>query len=68
MLNRISRELTQRPDRPAARAMLFAAGLSEADLERPQVGIVSSGFEGNSEDRPTSFCICLLSRGRSSST
>ena len=46
-LNRISRELTQRQDRPAARAMLFAAGLSEADLERPQVGIVSSGYEGN---------------------
>ncbi|WP_420633954.1 dihydroxy-acid dehydratase [Candidatus Palauibacter sp.] len=47
MLNRVSRELTQRQDRPAARAMLFAAGLSEADLERPQVGIVSSGYEGN---------------------
>ena len=47
MLNRISRELTQRRDRPAARAMLFAAGLTEADLDRPQVGIVSSGFEGN---------------------
>lgn len=47
MLNRISRELTQRQDRPAARAMLFAAGLTEADLDRPQVGIVSSGFEGN---------------------
>ena len=47
MLNRISRELTQRRDRPAARAMLFAAGLTEADLDRPQVGIVSSGYEGN---------------------
>lgn len=47
MLNRISRELTQRQDRPAARAMLFAAGLTEADLDRPQVGIVSSGYEGN---------------------
>ncbi len=47
MLNRISRELTQRRDRPAARAMLFAAGLTEDDLDRPQVGIVSSGYEGN---------------------
>lgn len=27
--------------------MLFAAGLTEADLDRPQVGIVSSGYEGN---------------------
>ncbi len=47
MLNRISRELTQHRDRPAARAMLFAAGLTEDDLDRPQVGIVSSGYEGN---------------------
>ncbi|WP_419939855.1 dihydroxy-acid dehydratase [Candidatus Palauibacter sp.] len=47
MLNRISRELTQHRDRPAARAMLFAAGLTEEDLDRPQIGIVSSGYEGN---------------------
>ncbi len=47
MLNRISRELTQHRDRPAARAMLFAAGLTEDDLHLPQVGIVSSGYEGN---------------------
>lgn len=47
MYNRTSRELTQRPDRPAARAMLFAAGLSEAEMDLPQVGVVSSGFEGN---------------------
>ncbi|WP_420448743.1 dihydroxy-acid dehydratase [Candidatus Palauibacter sp.] len=47
MLNRISRELTQHRDRPAARAMLFAAGLTEDDLDRPQIGIVSSGYEGN---------------------
>ena len=47
MLNRISRELTQHRDRPAARAMLFAAGLTEDDLDHPQIGIVSSGYEGN---------------------
>ncbi|WP_425152796.1 dihydroxy-acid dehydratase [Candidatus Palauibacter sp.] len=47
MLNRISSELTQHTDRPAARAMLFAAGLTEDDLDRAQIGIVSSGYEGN---------------------
>ncbi|WP_423924697.1 dihydroxy-acid dehydratase [Candidatus Palauibacter sp.] len=47
MLNRVSRELTQHPERPAARAMLFAAGLTDADFERPHVGIISTGYEGN---------------------
>ncbi|WP_419166809.1 dihydroxy-acid dehydratase [Candidatus Palauibacter sp.] len=47
MLNRISSELTQHTGRPAARAMLFAAGLTEDDLDRAQIGIVSSGYEGN---------------------
>ena len=45
MLNRVSRELTQHPERPAARAMLFAAGLTDADFERPHVGIISTGYE-----------------------
>ena len=46
-LNRHSRQLTQSYRHPAARAMLFGAGLSEADMSLAQVGIVSSGFEGN---------------------
>ncbi len=46
-LNRFSKHLTQAYDRPAARAMLLGAGLSESDLDRAQVGIISTGFEGN---------------------
>ena len=46
-LNRFSRELTQSYDHPAARAMLLGAGLTEADLDRAQVGVISSGYEGN---------------------
>jgi dihydroxy-acid dehydratase len=42
-----SRTVTQDPTQPAARAMLHAIGLSRADLEKPQVGIVSTGFDGN---------------------
>jgi dihydroxy-acid dehydratase len=46
-LNRFSKHLTQAYDRPAARAMLLGAGLSEPDLSRAQVGIISTGYEGN---------------------
>ena len=46
-LNRHSRTLTQADDRPAARAMLHATGMTEADMQRAQVGIASLGWDGN---------------------
>jgi dihydroxy-acid dehydratase len=46
-LNRYSKQITQSYRHPAARAMLFGAGLSESDMELPQVGVISSGYEGN---------------------
>jgi dihydroxy-acid dehydratase len=46
-LNRYSRTLTQDPSQPGAQAQFYALGLSEADLNKGQVGIVSFGFEGN---------------------
>jgi len=46
-LNKYSRNVTQDDTRPAAQAMLHAIGLSEEDLKKPQVGIVSTGWEGN---------------------
>lgn len=46
-LNKYSRAVTQDPTQPAAQAMLHAIGLSEADLEKPLVGIASTGYEGN---------------------
>lgn len=45
--NKYSRTVTQDPNQPAAQAMLHAIGLSEDDLKKAQVGIVSTGFEGN---------------------
>jgi dihydroxy-acid dehydratase len=45
--NKYSRTVTQDPSQPASQAMLYAVGLSEDDLKKPQVGIVSTGFEGN---------------------
>lgn len=47
ILNKYSQQVTQDPTQPAAQAMLHAIGLSEEDLKKPQVGIVSTGFEGN---------------------
>jgi dihydroxy-acid dehydratase len=46
-LNRFSKTITQDPSQPAAQAMLYGIGLSESDLKKAQVGIVSTGWEGN---------------------
>lgn len=46
-LNKYSRQLTQDETQPAAQAMLYGIGLTEADMEKAQVGIVSTGWEGN---------------------
>lgn len=46
-MNKYSKNVTQNPEQPAAQAMLHAIGLSNQDLQKPQVGIVSTGWEGN---------------------
>lgn len=46
-LNKYSKRLTQDPSQPASQAQLYATGLTEEDMKKPQVGIVSTGFEGN---------------------
>jgi dihydroxy-acid dehydratase len=46
-LNKYSKHVTQDPTQPAAQAMLHAIGLTDEDLKKPQVGIVSSGWDGN---------------------
>ncbi len=47
MLNKYSHRITQDETQPASQAMLYALGLTEEDLNKPQVGIVSMGYEGN---------------------
>lgn len=47
VLNRYSRTLTQEVTNPAAQAMLYGIGLKEADMALPQIGIASTGYEGN---------------------
>jgi dihydroxy-acid dehydratase len=46
-LRRHSGELTGGYDHPAARAMLYGAGLTDSDMALPQVGVISAGYEGN---------------------
>jgi len=46
-LNKYSKKVTQDPTQPAAQAMLHAIGLSRADLKLPQIGIASTGYDGN---------------------
>ena len=47
IINKFSRIYTQDDSLPASQAMLIGAGLSDADLRKPFVGICSTGFEGN---------------------
>jgi dihydroxy-acid dehydratase len=46
-VNKYSRTITQDPTLPASQAMLYGIGLTEQDLKKAQVGIVSTGFDGN---------------------
>jgi dihydroxy-acid dehydratase len=46
-LNKYSSELTQKRSQVGSQAMLYAAGLSADDMNKPQVGIASTGWDGN---------------------
>ena len=46
-LNKYSSRVTQPKSQGASQAMLYATGLTEADLNKPQVGIVANWLEGN---------------------
>src|SRR5437867_6537333 len=46
-LNKYSKTLTQDVTQPGAQAMLYGIGLTDDDLKKAQVGIVSMGYDGN---------------------
>src|SRR4026208_351840 len=46
-LNKYSKVLTQDPTQPAAQAQLYGIGLTDEDLKKAQVGVVSMGYDGN---------------------
>ena len=47
MTNRYSAKVTQPRSQGASQAMLYGIGLTDADLQKPQVGICSMWYEGN---------------------
>ena len=46
-MNRYSSRVTQPKSQGASQAMLYGIGLTDADLNKPQVGICSMWYEGN---------------------
>ncbi len=46
-INKYSATITQDESLPAAQAMLYGVGLQDQDFAKAQVGIVSTGYEGN---------------------
>ena len=47
LLNKYSRFITQSQSHGGPQAMLYATGLSEDDMAKPQVGIASVWYDGN---------------------
>ena len=47
-LNRYSSRITQQKSQGASQAMLYATGLTPDDMQKPQIGIASMWYEGNS--------------------
>lgn len=46
-LNKYSKTITQDETQPASQAMLYGVGFSDEDMKKPQVGIASTWYEGN---------------------
>ncbi len=62
-LNRYSKTLTQDETQPAAQAMLYGIGLTDNDMNKAQVGIVSMGFEGNTCNMHLNDLALLVKQG-----
>ncbi len=46
-LNKYSSRITQDESQPASQAMLYAIGMTEEDMGKAQIGIASTGYDGN---------------------
>ncbi|BCL52949.1 hypothetical protein JPFTNV_08340 [Francisella tularensis subsp. holarctica] len=47
VLNKYSRRLTEDKSQGASQAMLYGTGMNDADMHKPQIGIGSVWYEGN---------------------
>jgi len=62
-LNKYSRVLTQDETQPAAQAMLYGIGLTDEDLKKAQVGVVSMGYDGNTCNMHLNDLAKIIKRG-----
>ena len=62
-INRYSRTLTQDETQPAAQAMLYGIGLTDEDMNKAQVGIVSMGYDGNTCNMHLNALAALVKKG-----
>jgi dihydroxy-acid dehydratase len=62
-LNRYSKTITQDPTQPAAQAMLYGIGLTEADMAKAQVGVVSMGYDGNTCNMHLNDLAAIIKQG-----
>ena len=62
-INRISRRITQESSQGGSQAMLYATGLTPADMDKAQVGIASMWYEGNSCNMHLNRLAALVKEG-----
>lgn len=61
--NKYSALLTQGDNYPAAKAMLYGIGFTDADMAKAQVGIVSMGYDGNPCNKHLNDLAQLVKKG-----
>lgn len=62
-LNRYSKVFTQDVTQPAAQAMLYGIGLTDADMDKAQVGIASMGYDGNTCNMHLNDLAAIVKKG-----
>ena len=62
-INKYSKTLTQDITQPAAQAMLYGIGLTDADLQKAQVGIASMGYDGNTCNMHLNDLAAIIKKG-----
>jgi dihydroxy-acid dehydratase len=62
-LNKYSKTFTQDETQPAAQAMLYGIGLTDADMNKAQVGIASMGYDGNTCNMHLNELAAVIKKG-----
>jgi dihydroxy-acid dehydratase len=62
-INKYSKVLTQDITQPAAQAMLYGIGLTDDDLKKAQVGVVSMGYDGNTCNMHLNDLAAIIKKG-----